>query len=84
MTRGYRTEINFKNKQLTRCKKQAGAARWAWNWASARKHEMYQQTGRSLSAMELPRKLNTLKQTPYPARALRDFQVRAAGSVAPA
>ncbi len=64
--RGYRTELDLNNQQITACKKHAGAARWAWNWALRRKQEVYQQTGRSISAMELHRELNELKQTALP------------------
>src|SRR5437588_2591406 len=64
--RGYRTELNLNNKQITACKKHAGAARYAYNWGLKRKQEIYQTTGRSISAMELHRELNQLKQTELP------------------
>jgi Helix-turn-helix domain len=64
--RGYRTELNLNNKQMTACKKHAGAARYAHNWGLKRKQEVYQTTGRSISAMELHRELNQLKQTELP------------------
>jgi len=32
ITRGYRTELDLNNKQITACKKHAGAARYAYNW----------------------------------------------------
>jgi putative transposase len=66
VTRGYRTELALNNKQITACKKHAGAARYAWNWGLRRKQEVYQQTGRSISSMELHRELNALKQTELP------------------
>ena len=43
ITRGYRTELDLNNHQITACKKHAGAARWAWNWGLARKQAVYQQ-----------------------------------------
>ncbi len=64
--RGYKTELDLNNHQITLCKKHAGAARWAYNWGLKRKQEVYQQTGRSISAMELHRELNKLKQTEVP------------------
>jgi transposase len=64
--RGYRTELDLNNQQITLCKKHAGAARYAYNWGLSRKQEVYQQTGRSISAMELHRELNQLKQTELP------------------
>jgi len=66
ITRGYRTELDLNNKQITACKKHAGAARYAYNWGLKRKQEVYQTTGRSMSAMELHRELNQLKQTELP------------------
>ena len=64
--RGYRTELDLKKAQITACKKHAGAARYAYNWGLKRKQEVYQATGRSISAMELHRELNQLKQTEVP------------------
>lgn len=39
VVRGYKTELNLNNQQITACKKAAGAARWAYNWGLARKQE---------------------------------------------
>ncbi len=66
ITRGYRTELDLHNKQITACKQHAGAARYAYNWGLKRKQEVYQATGRSISAMELHRELNQLKQSELP------------------
>ena len=66
ITRGYRAELDLNNQQVTECKKHAGAARWAYNWGLSRKQEVYRTTGRSISAMEVHRELNTLKQTDFP------------------
>ena len=66
ITRGYRTELNLNNKQITTCKKHAGAARYAHNWGLKRKQEVYQTTGRSNSAMELHRELNQRKLRELP------------------
>ncbi len=64
--RAYKTELDLNNKQITACRKHAGAARWAYNWGLARKQEAYRATGTSPSAMDLHRELNTLKQTTVP------------------
>jgi len=66
ITRGYKTELDLNNKQITLCKKHAGAARYAYNWGLRRKQEVFQRTGRGISAMELHRELNHLKQTELP------------------
>jgi putative transposase len=85
ITRGYRTELNLNNEQITACKKHAGAARWAYNWGLHRKQEVYKATGRNISAMELHKELNKLKQTKQlwlyevskcaPQEALRDLDL---------
>lgn len=66
IARGYRTELNLNHKQITACKTHAGVARYAYNWGFKRKQEVYKATGRSISAMELHRELNQLKQTELP------------------
>jgi putative transposase len=62
----YKTELNLNNRQITACRKHAGAARWAFNWGLARKQEEYQTTGKMPSAIDLHRELNALKQTVLP------------------
>lgn len=66
ITRGYKTELDLNNQQITACKKHAGAARYAYNWGLKRKQEVYKETGHGISAMELHRELNALKQTELP------------------
>jgi IS605 OrfB family transposase len=66
ITRGYRTELDLNNQQITACKQHAGASRFAYNWGLKRKQEAYKATGRSISAMELHRELNQLKPTDFP------------------
>lgn len=61
--KGYKTELKLNNKQRTACARHAGAARWAYNWGLARKVSVYEQTGKSLSAIDLHRELVQLKQT---------------------
>lgn len=64
--RGYKTELDFTNEQVTLCKKHAGASRWAYNWGLRRRQEVYKAEGRSIWSMELHRELNVLKQTEVP------------------
>ena len=66
ITRGYKTELDLNNEQITACRKHAGVSRFAYNWGLNRKQEVYRQTGRSIYAMELHRELNALKQTDFP------------------
>ena len=43
--RGYKSELDLNNEQLTACKKHAGVARFAYNWGLRRKQEVYKATG---------------------------------------
>ena len=44
--RAYQTELDLNDEQITACKKHAGAARWEYNWGSARKQKAYRATAR--------------------------------------
>lgn len=66
ITRAYKTELALNNKQVTACKKHAGAARYAYNWGLNLKQKRYKATGKSPSAMELHRELNALKKSDLP------------------
>jgi putative transposase len=66
VTRAYKTELDLNDRQVTACKRHAGAARFAYNWGLARKQEAYKVTGKSPSAIDLHRELNALKQTELP------------------
>jgi putative transposase len=63
VTRAYKTELDLNNRQVTACKRHAGAARYAYNWGLARKQDAYKATGKSPSALDLHRELNALKKT---------------------
>lgn len=91
--RGYKVALDLNNEQRTACFKHAGCSRFAWNWGLARKREAYQQTGKTPSAVDLHKELNTLKKTEYPwmydvskcapQEALRDLDGRAADARRP-
>lgn len=66
VTRAYRTELELNDRQVTACKRHAGAARYAYNWGLARKQEAYKATGKSPSAIDLHRELNALKKAELP------------------
>src|SRR5260370_39294608 len=63
VTRAYKTELALNDRQVTACKRHAGAARYAYSWGLSRKQEVYAATGKSPSAIDLHRELNALKQT---------------------
>ena len=64
--RAYKTELKPNRAQEKALSNHAGAARFAYNWGLARRIEEYRLTGKSPSAIELHRELNTLKKTTYP------------------
>jgi putative transposase len=64
--RAYKTELDLNDRQITACKKHAGAARWAYHWGLQRKQESYHTTGTAPSAIGLHRELNALKRTTVP------------------
>lgn len=66
VTRAYKTELGLNATQITACKQHAGTARWAYNWGLRVKQERYKTTGKSPTAMELHRELNTRKQSELP------------------
>ena len=55
ITRGYRTELDLNNEQITACKKHAGAARYTYNWGLRRRQEVYKATGLCLNWREQQR-----------------------------
>ncbi len=63
ITRGYKTELDLNNKQRTACLQHAGTARFAYNWALARKQEAYKKGEKVPTAIDLHRELNKLKKT---------------------
>jgi putative transposase len=46
VTRAYKTELDLTDRQVTACKRHAGAARSAYNWGLRRKQDVYAATGR--------------------------------------
>lgn len=63
ITRGYKTELDLNNTQRTACLHHAGAARYAYNWALAKKQEAYKAGQKVPTAIDLHRALNKLKKT---------------------
>jgi putative transposase len=66
VNRAYRYELDPNVQQRILLAKHAGAARYAYNWGLARRIELYQQTGKTINAIEQHRELNRLKKTEYP------------------
>ncbi len=63
--RGYKTELDLTNEQITACLKHAGCARKAYNWGLARKQEARAKSERMPDARTLHRELNALKATEF-------------------
>jgi putative transposase len=64
--RGYKTELDLTNEQVTACLKHAGCARKAYNWGLARKQEARAKGEPMPDARALHRELNALKATEFP------------------
>lgn len=64
--RGYKTEIKPNNKQRTKLAQNAGAARYAYNWALNLKQLAFKDKTKIPNAIELHRELNELKKTELP------------------
>jgi putative transposase len=64
--RAYKTELDLSDRQVTACRRHAGAARWAYNWGLRVKQERYRATKQSPSAIALHRELNALKKIAVP------------------
>lgn len=64
--RAYKTKLDPNNVQRTVLLKHAGAARFTWNWALARRKQEYKATGKSSNAIDQHRQLNSLKSTEFP------------------
>jgi putative transposase len=69
VTQAFRYELKPKNEQVGLLIRHCGIARFAWNWALARRIELYKTkegNGRFTSAITQHRELNTLKKCEYP------------------
>src|SRR6266568_5892288 len=64
--RGYKTELDLTNEQVTACLKHAGCARKAYNWGLARKQEARAKGEPMPDARALHREFNALKATEFP------------------
>lgn len=64
--RGYKTELDLNNEQITACLKHAGCARKAYNWGLSRKEEARAAGLPMPNARQLHRELNVLKVTEFP------------------
>ena len=64
--RGYKTEIHPNNKQRTLLLKNAGVARFAYNWGLSQKRVAMTTKSKIPNAIELHRRLNAIKPTELP------------------
>ena len=82
MLRAYKTELDKNNVQQTKLQQHVGCARFAFNWALAKKKEAFDKKEKIPNAIELHRELNKLKKSDFswmyetskaaPQEALRD------------
>jgi putative transposase len=66
IVRGYKTELDLSNAQITACLKHAGAARFTYNWGLRRYQEEYEASRKTPNAMSLHKDLNALKKCDFP------------------
>jgi len=66
VVRGYKTELDLNNAQITACRKHAWVARFAYNWGLRRSQEERQAGRNAPGAISLHKELNALKKTDYP------------------
>ena len=66
VVRGYKTELDLNNAQITACLQHAGTARFAYNWGLRRYQEEYAAGNRTPNAISLHKELNALKKTDFP------------------
>jgi putative transposase len=64
--RGFQTELNPNNRQRTLLLKNAGAARFAYNWGLSQKKLAMDAKTKIPNAIELHRRLNEVKRTKFP------------------
>jgi len=63
INKSFRVELDPNNRQRSALMRHAGASRWAWNWALARRIEEYEATGKSSTAYDQSDQLCVLKKT---------------------
>ncbi len=66
ITRGYKTELDPSVKQQILLCQCAGTARFAYNYGLARKQEVYKESGKSISGIDLQRELTARKHSDLP------------------
>ncbi len=66
IVRGYKTELDLNNAQITACLQHAGVARFAYNWGLLRYQEEYAAGRKTPTAIGLHKELNALKKTDFP------------------
>jgi putative transposase len=64
--KGYKTELDLNNAQVTACLKACGIARFVYNWGITRYQEEFQAGRPAPSSYSLQKELNALKKTDYP------------------
>jgi putative transposase len=64
--KSYKVELDPTNVQITKMKKNIGAARFAYNWGLKKKQEALEQKIKTPSAIDLHRELNVLKKSDIP------------------
>ena len=65
VVKGYKTELDLNNAQITACFQYAGTARFVYNWGLKRYQEEYQAGRKAPTAISLHKELNAKKKTDF-------------------
>ncbi len=65
VVKGYKTELDLNNAQITTCLQYAGTARFTYNWGLKRYQEEYQAGRKAPTAISLHKELNAKKKTDF-------------------
>jgi putative transposase len=64
INKAFKFRLELTEEQKERFRQFAGASRFAYNYALARKKSLYQETGKSITAGEIQKEITRMKQTP--------------------
>jgi putative transposase len=64
INKAFKFRLELTEEQNERFRQSAGASRFAYNYALARKKTLYQETGKSITSGEIQKEITRMKQTP--------------------
>ena len=64
INKAFKFRLELTEEQKERFRQFAGASRFAYNFALARKKTLYKETGKSITSGEIEKEITRMKQTP--------------------